>query len=239
MQELRRHRAPVAAHGLAETLGVSVRSLYRDIATLREQGAAIEGEAGMGYVLRPGFVLPPLMFGEDELEALVFGLRLAEVHGDTALGDAAIDVLAKLRAVLPRALRDLADSTALLAAPAAPPPPCTVDLARVRKTIRARRKVEIAYADKGDRATERTIWPIALAFFERVRMVVSWCELRSDFRNFRVDRIARWTESREPIPRPREALLRAWREREGIAEPLAAPAKRGGSLLTKADSGLP
>jgi predicted DNA-binding transcriptional regulator YafY len=230
MQELRRHRAPVAAHDLAETLGVSVRSLYRDVATLREQGAAIEGEAGMGYVLLPGFVLPPLMFGEDELEAIVLGLRLAEVHGDDVLGDAAIDVLAKLRAVLPRALRDLVDSTALLAAPIVETrdaPTCALDLARVRKTIRAQRKVRIAYADKDDRATERTIWPIALAFFERVRVVVSWCELRDDFRSFRADRIAGWIDTREPIPRPRAALLRAWREREGIAEPLDARRGRG------------
>jgi predicted DNA-binding transcriptional regulator YafY len=230
MQEFRRHRAPVAAHHLAETLGVSVRSLYRDVATLREQGAAIEGEAGMGYVLRPGFVLPPLMFGEDELEAIVLGLRLAGVHGDDALGDAAIDVLAKLRAVLPRALRDLADSTALIAAPVGDAAACAIDLAHVRKTIRAQRKVQIAYADKGDHPTERTIWPIALAFFERARLIVSWCELRDDFRSFRADRIARWSETREPIPRPRQALLRAWREHEGIAEPLdtrAAKAVRG------------
>ena len=156
MQELRRYRAPVSAHDLAETLGVSVRSLYRDVATLREQGAAIEGEAGVGYVLRPGFVLPPLMFGEDEIEALVLGLRLAEVYGDDALGDAAIDVLAKLRAVLPRTLRDLADSIALFAVPVGDAPACSLDLARVRKTIRARRKVQIAYADKEDRYSRAT-----------------------------------------------------------------------------------
>jgi predicted DNA-binding transcriptional regulator YafY len=222
MHELRRHRAPVTAEHLARALDVSVRSLYRDIATLRGQGAAIEGEAGVGYVLRPGFVLPPLMFNEDELEALVLGLRFAEVEGDDALGEAAIDVLAKLRAVLPRALREVVDSTALLPAPPGTVPSCTLDLARVRKTIRASRKAQIVYGDGQERRTERTIWPLAIGFFQRTRLIVSWCELRADFRNFRADRISEWRETSEPLPKPRAALIRQWREREKIPEPLQA-----------------
>jgi predicted DNA-binding transcriptional regulator YafY len=222
LQELRRHRAPVTARDLATSLEVSVRSLYRDVATLREQGAAIEGEAGLGYVLKPGFVLPPLMFTEDEVEALVLGLRLAEVHGDDALADAAIDVLAKLRAVVPRALRDVVDATGLMAVPPAEAAPCTLDLSTVRRTIRAAHKARIAYADGHERLTERTIWPLAIGFYERMRLIVGWCELRADFRTFRADRVSAWKELREPFPKPRSALLRAWREREGIPEALVA-----------------
>src|SRR5258708_469041 len=95
-----------------------MRSIYRDVQTLRDQGATIEGEPGIGYLLRPGFLLPPLMFSNEELEAIVLGLRLTAEHGDEALGRAAKDVIAKVRAVLPKELRTLADETALLAGPA-------------------------------------------------------------------------------------------------------------------------
>jgi predicted DNA-binding transcriptional regulator YafY len=222
VQLLRRHRRPVTAETLAEGLEISVRSLYRDIATLRAQGAPIEGEAGVGYVLRPGFLLPPLMFGETELEALVLGLRLAEAHGDALLGAAAVDALAKLRAVLPDDARDLVDGTGLLAGPSQERPVEQIDLGEVRRAIRAQEKVRIVYADASGRGTERTIWPLALAFFARVRLVVGYCESREDFRNFRTDRIARWTPTGAPMPRPRAALLREWQARESIPEPLAA-----------------
>jgi predicted DNA-binding transcriptional regulator YafY len=219
VQLLRRHRRPVTAEALAESLEISVRSLYRDIATLRAQGAPIEGEAGVGYVLRPGFVLPPLMFSADELEALVLGLRLAEEQGDQGLANAALDALAKLRAVLPPDLRDLVDTTALLAGPGADRPPERIDLGGVRRAIRAQRKARIRYADAEGRETERTIWPLALAFLARVRLLVAWCERRGDFRTFRVDRVASWEDLAAPIPRPRAALLREWRARERIPEP--------------------
>src|SRR5678815_3571961 len=101
---LRRYRRPVTAETLAEELGVSPRSVYRDVATLRAQGAQIEGEAGVGYVLRPGFLLPPLMFSDEELDSLVLGLRLCAEHGDDELAKAAHGVMAKVRAVLPRDL---------------------------------------------------------------------------------------------------------------------------------------
>jgi len=118
VQVLRRYRQPVGALALADELEVSIRSVYRDVQTLRAQGATIEGEPGVGYVLRPGFLLPPLMFSDDELEALVLGLRLTVEHADDALGRAASDVVAKLRAVLPKDLRAVVDETALLAGPA-------------------------------------------------------------------------------------------------------------------------
>jgi predicted DNA-binding transcriptional regulator YafY len=220
IQVLRRHRAPVVAARLAEELQVSVRSIYRDIETLRQQGAHIEGEAGIGYLLRPGFLLPPLIFSEEELEALILGLRLAARQGDANLGRAAEDVAAKLRAVLPKELKTFVDETALLAGPAVHRPDERVDLAEVRLCIRSSRKARIDYEDKDGTRTERVVWPVAVGFFERTRVLLAWCESRADFRSFRVDRIATWSSLSERIGTSRTALLQQWREREQIAAQL-------------------
>jgi predicted DNA-binding transcriptional regulator YafY len=213
---LGRYRAPVSAATLADELQVSVRSVYRDVQTLREQGAAIEGEAGIGYLLQPGFLLPPLMFSDEELEAITLGLRLSAEHGDEALGRAAAEVVAKLRAVLPKDLRLMLEGTGLLAGPARERPTEQVDLAEIRRALRREQKAEIDYVDQRNAASTRVIWPIALGFFERVRVVVAWCEQRKDFRSFRADRIRRWATLPSALPRARSALLREWREREDI-----------------------
>ena len=216
VQLLRRHRAPVSASRLAAELSTSVRSIYRDVQTLRGQGAAIDGEAGIGYLLRPGFLLPPLMFADDEIEAIVLGLRLTAEHGDEGLGRAAREVIAKIRAVLPRDLRDLVDDTALLAGPALRRPSETVDLGEIRRAIRGGRKAAIDYVTGEAKPTRRVVWPIGLGFFERARVLVAWCEMRQDFRSFRTDRIRRWTTLTERLPRSRTTLWREWRDREGI-----------------------
>jgi predicted DNA-binding transcriptional regulator YafY len=216
IQILRRHRQPVSAAALARELEVSMRSVYRDIQTLRGRGASIDGEAGIGYILRPGYLLPPLMFSDDELEAQILGLRLVAEHGDEALKRAAVDVVAKLRAVLPKDLRDFVDDTALLAGPAPRRAPDRVALPQVRRAIRAQRKVELAYLDARGRASRRVVWPIALGFFERVRVIVAWCESREAFRTFRTDRITGWRQLAERLPRSRQTLLREWRDQEGI-----------------------
>lgn len=216
VQVLRRYRHPVSAATLAEELGVSLRSVYRDVQTLRAEGATIEGEPGVGYVLRPGFLLPPLMFTDEELEALVLGLRLTVEHGDEALGRASAEVVAKLRAVLPRDLRTLFEETALLAGPARERPPERIDLGDVRRTIREQRKATIDYVDDKGGQTTRTVWPLGLGYFERSRVLIAWCESRQDFRSFRTDRIARWVPLATRLPRSRVVLLREWRERERI-----------------------
>jgi predicted DNA-binding transcriptional regulator YafY len=217
LQALRRRRRPVSAAVLAAELGVSERTIYRDIATLAGQGAAVEGEAGLGYVLRPGFMLPPLMFGDDEIEALVLGLRLVAQRADAPLGSAAADVLAKVMAVLPAELRDKAENAGLIAG-ASGAARATTDVALLRRTIRAERKLQIAYADADGKSTERTIWPIALAFFDRVQVVAAWCETRQDFRHFRTDRITRAEPTNERYPRRRSLLVAEWRRRESIPE---------------------
>jgi len=220
VQVLRRYRHPVSALELAEELGVSTRSVYRDVQTLRGEGASIDGEPGVGYVLRPGFLLPPLMFSDEELEALVLGLRLTVVHADDALGRAAGDVVAKLRAVLPKDLRTLVEEMALLAGPPRERAPELIDVREVRRAMREQNKARILYRDERGAETERVVWPLGLGFFERVRVLVSWCEARQDFRSFRIDRIQRWESLPTRLPRPRVALLREWRKREGVAEPI-------------------
>jgi predicted DNA-binding transcriptional regulator YafY len=216
IQALRRHRAPVSGGDLARELGISLRTLYRDIATLQAQGAHIEGEPGLGYVLRPGFMLPPLMFSDEEIEALVLGSRWVAERGDDDLGQAARNALAKIAAVLPPDLREFAETATLLIAPTNKSTDEQALLAIVRKAIRRERKIEIAYRDGKAGETRRTVWPFALGFFETVRIVAAWCELRQDFRHFRIDRTAAAVELDQRYPHRRAALLKAWRKRQSI-----------------------
>ena len=218
LQALRRFRRPVSGKALALELGVSMRTLYRDIATLQSQGADIEGEPGVGYVLRPGFILPPLMFSEDEIEALVLGSRWVADRGDDLLGAAARNAIAKIAAVLPAELRENLDAANLFAAPGKRAREA-VDLAVLRKAIRAERKLAIRYQAAGGAATERLIWPFALGFFDRVHVVVAWCELRQDFRHFRTDRIASLSVTDVRYKKRRQALLKEWRAMENIPPP--------------------
>jgi predicted DNA-binding transcriptional regulator YafY len=216
IQLLRRHRAPVPGPALADELGISIRTLYRDIATLQAQGADIHGEPGLGYVLRPGFTLPPLMFSADEIEALVLGSRwVARRAEDPRLGDAAANALSKITAVLPAELRDTVEASTLLVG-GGEVIPAVIDLSAIRLAIRNERKLAIAYRNADGTATERTIWPFAIGFFDRVRVVIGWCELRVDYRHFRLDRIARMEALPARYPRRRAAMLKDWREREGI-----------------------
>jgi predicted DNA-binding transcriptional regulator YafY len=214
IQLLRRHRFPVSGAALADELGVSLRTLYRDIAALNAQGAHIDGEAGVGYVLRPGFMLPPLMFSEEEIEALVLGSRWVAERTDGPLRAAARDALAKIVAVLPNDLRDSAGDSGLLIGPGAMAAAGDMELPVIRQAIRTERKLGVAYVDQDGAQTQRTVWPFALGFFDRVRIVVAWCELRHGFRHFRTDRIAALTLSAARYPRRRQTLLKEWRESE-------------------------
>jgi predicted DNA-binding transcriptional regulator YafY len=213
---LHRHRAPVSGAKLAEELGISLRSLYRDIATLQGQGATIQGEAGVGYVLKPGFLLPPLMFSENEIEAIVLGSRWVAKRGDGELSAAARNALAKILTVLPPGLRGEAEGSALIVGPGERISAGEREIAAIRKAIRAERKLLIAYRDGAAQPTRRTIWPFALAFFDRVRVVAAWCELREGFRHFRTDRIDALEIADERYPRRRALLLKEWRAAEGV-----------------------
>lgn len=217
VQCLRRHRRPVTGATLAAELGVSLRTLYRDIATLQGEGAPIDGEAGLGYVLRPGFLLPPLMFGDDEIEALALGARWVAENGDPRLARAARDAVARIEAVLPADLRERLDDAGVWIGPGAARPhePVAADL--LRRAIREEKKLDLAYADADGRPSRRIVWPIALAFFERVRILVAWCELRQGFRHFRLDRMSEAGLLETRYPRRRRTLVKDWREAQGIA----------------------
>jgi predicted DNA-binding transcriptional regulator YafY len=213
MDSLRRHRLPVTAQALAEEQSVSVRTLYRDIQTLIGLGAPIDGEAGIGYLLRPGFFLPPLMFTPEELEALVLGARWVEGRPDAQMARAAKAALGKIATASPDDLRDRIGETGLF--------PVRTHwqgrdseplLAVVRAAIRAEKAVEIDYADETGRTTSREIWPIALAYYEEKQIIGAWCVLREDFRNFRIDRIATARVTDKRFGRRRAALAKEWQE---------------------------
>ena len=208
---LRRHRQPVSGRVLADEIGVSLRTLYRDIATLQAQGATIEGEAGVGYVLRPGFLLPPLMFPPEEIEALVLGSRWVAGRADGPLAEAALSALARIGAVLPAELRAEMEASALFVAPGAAIPADSIDSALLRKAIRTERKLSLAYLDAAGTASERIVWPFALAFFDQVRLLIGWCELRGAFRSFRTDRITRADIRELRYPVRRAELIRQWK----------------------------
>jgi predicted DNA-binding transcriptional regulator YafY len=218
IQVLRRHRHPVSGQTLSDELGVSLRTIYRDVQTLIGQGASIDGEAGVGYVLRPGFVLPPLMFSDEEIEALVLGSRWVAQRTDEPLARAAANAIAKIAAVLPDDLRERMDDSGLLAGPGSEPKEEGIDLTPIRQAIRKERKLILQYADAKGERSRRTVWPIVLGFFDRSRVLAAWCELRQDYRHFRTDRIIGLRLTDKRYPRRRRALMKEWREIEGIPE---------------------
>ena len=210
LQALRNRSTPVSGQDLARELGISIRTLYRDIATLQGQGADIQGEPGLGYVLRPGFTLPPLMFSADEIEALVLGSRwVAARSSDSRLSSSARQALSKITSVLPADLRDRVEATNLLVPQSANAD--SIDAAEIRLAIRDERKTTIGYRSLDNVVSKRTIWPFLIGFFEETRVVAGWCELRQDYRHFRVDRIETVERLAERYPRRRAAMLREWR----------------------------
>ncbi|HRD77777.1 MAG TPA: YafY family protein [Hyphomicrobiaceae bacterium] len=195
--QLMRRKPTVRARELAEALEVSERTIYRDIQDLMASGVPIEGEAGVGYVLKAGFDLPPLMFKEQEIEALVLGARMVEAWADSELALAATDAIAKIEAVIPERLRGYMANTALLAPSSSGVDPIKCDLADLRRAIRNHQKVRFGYTDVLRQTSERTVRPLSLAFFGPVWLLAAWCELRTDFRTFRLDRIERFAVTAE------------------------------------------
>ncbi len=189
IQILRTARKPVTAASLADELEVTVRTIYRDVATLQARRVPIEGAAGLGYVLRKGFDLPPLMFTVDEVEAITVGARLVQRLRDSELQQAAKRVLDKVTVVLPDSLRSHLAEAPFYVSRGDAAMPRGVDVAQVRHAIRDRRKIRISYVDEKSNRTRRTIWPLAMAYYVDVTLIGAWCELRRDFRNFRVERI--------------------------------------------------
>jgi predicted DNA-binding transcriptional regulator YafY len=189
--QLVRGRRLATGEWLAGRLEVSVRTVYRDIADLQAQGVPIEGEAGVGYRMRAGFDLPPLMFTTDEAKALVACVRLAQPRLDAALAEAAEGALSKVLAVLPTGARAAAESLAVYAPYYEVAPQVRAHLESLRTATEARRKVRLKYLDLKDVASERTVRPLGSFYWGAVWTLAAWCEAREDFRSFRVDRIER------------------------------------------------
>jgi predicted DNA-binding transcriptional regulator YafY len=219
IQVLRRKRRPVTAHEIAEELEASVRTIYRDIAQLMADRVPIRGEAGIGYVLEGGFDMPPLMLTPDEIEAAMLGAQWVMTRADPVLARAASDLVAKIGVVIPEHLRPLLMEPALTPLTSHRSPPDAIDMARVRACIRTQGKIALSYRDETARETRRVIWPIAVSYWDAVRLIVAWCEMRNGFRHFRTDRVvaAEFLEARYSTPR---AKLRAlWRrEMEGESD---------------------
>lgn len=188
IQILRVAKRPVTAAAIAERLEVTVRSIYRDIAALQAMRVPIDGERGIGYILRPGFDLPPLMFSIEETEAVVLGLALIERTGDKELTAAAKKVAQKIAAAVPPPLRQLVSARSLHAWGPIAPAPAHVDFTLIRRAIREEEKLALAYQDEQGQVTQRVIKPLALIYYLDAAMIVAWCELRRAIRNFRLDR---------------------------------------------------
>lgn len=187
--QLIRGRRLSTARFLAERLEVSERTVYRDVSDLMAQGVPIEGEAGVGYRMRAGFDLPPLMFTRDEAQALVASVRVARSRLDLGLAAQADAALSKILAVLPPAARAAAESLAVYAPTTGLDPLTRERLQVLREAVDARRWVQLRYRDLKDRRSERRVRPLGCFFWSEVWTLAAWCEERAGFRNFRVDRI--------------------------------------------------
>ncbi|PLS20007.1 helix-turn-helix transcriptional regulator [Neptunicoccus cionae] len=208
MQLLRLLPPPVQAAQLSAELGVSLRTVYRDVDSLRRAGAIIDGAAGFGYTLVEDTAMPPMLFNTDETEALVLGLREVIEIGDPVLADAARNALAKLAASLPDRLSRQMQNSVLSAKRFHSRPEITVDVATIRQAARDEQAIHIHYGDAKGAQTERTIWPLSIIFMDQTLMLLAKCQLRQDFRAFRVDRIRKLSLTDQSFRPHRTSLLR-------------------------------
>lgn len=190
IQILRRASSPMPARCIAATLEVSQRTIYRDILALQAMSVPIAGEAGIGYVLGAGYDLPPLKFTPEEVEAIAVGLSLIGRTGDSDLSVAAARVNRKISSVMQPAMEASVGTSPLHVSRWNAIPPSRVAYRLLRRAIREERKLKLSYEDAVANASERTVWPLALVYYVDTVVLAAWCELRQDFRHFRVDRIA-------------------------------------------------
>jgi len=217
IQLIRSRRRAVTAGWLAERLSVSERTVYRDIRDLIASGTPIEGEAGVGYTLRREYDLPPLMFESEELEALVLGARVVAAFGDEALARAAGSALSRVEMVLPARLKPRLASAALFAPRTLRAELASEALLDVRAALTERRKLRLEYARADGERTERVVRPLGAFFWGRQWTLTAWCELRSDFRTFRLDRITGIEPLEETFPEAPGRTLRDYLARMGAS----------------------
>jgi predicted DNA-binding transcriptional regulator YafY len=215
VQYLRGGRLVTAAI-LAERLEVSERTIYRDIADLQSTGVPIDGEAGIGYIMRSGFDLPPLMFTREEIVALVTGARMVRAWGGTAMRTAAEEALVKIETVLPEKERDRVGGTKIFAPEMGLGEQTRNVIDRCEAAIEVREILSFDYHDEEGKATSRNVQPLGLWFWGKTWTLVAWCELRDDFRMFRLDRMERFAETGHSFkPAPERSLAEILRQIEG------------------------
>ena len=215
LQLLREQRYPITAQHLAEHLEISVRSVYRDIESLREQGVNIEGSVGLGFQLKENFLLPPMSLNETEVEAVYLALQWAKSIPDQALQQASHSVLSKLKAVMPQQKQAFLNNTYLRSIHSWVEVDQSI-VQQVRLAIRMQVKLKIDYIDEQQQVSIRQLWPFALGYFNDKMLVAAWCELREDFRNFRLDRIQKLELTEQHYPQFKRHLYEQWCQKENL-----------------------
>ncbi|MEX0370817.1 MAG: helix-turn-helix transcriptional regulator [Tateyamaria sp.] len=207
---LRQARGPISADTIGTRLGVTKRTVYRDVAALMAQRVPIRGEAGIGYVLEQGFHMPPLMLTADEIEAAVLGAQWVRTRGVPDLARAAEGLIAKIAAVTPDDGQGIFVEPSTSVAPVTTPTE-VLNAADIRFAIRQRRKIDLTYSDDTGAQTDRVIWPILIGYRDAGRIIAAWCELRTAFRYFRTERVVRAKVLPDKVPRRMDVLRAEWR----------------------------
>lgn len=210
IQILRGANTPITGRMLAEELEISLRTLYRDMAELIAQRVPVTGEAGTGYVLDNGYDMPPLMLTPDELDAAALGASWVARHGDPLLAKGARDLIAKLSESVPEELRPIILDSSFRTVSSLPRLKEAFDGAILRQAIRDRLKLSLHYVDAKGAETQRTIWPLFIAYFDHARLIVSWCETREDYRHFRTDSVQSLHIEGHKYPVRRSTAIRDW-----------------------------
>ncbi|MFG1501479.1 YafY family protein [Halobacteriovorax sp. XZX-3] len=211
MQVLRQNQYPVTGSRLADELDISIRTLYRDIETLKQQGARIEGEAGVGYILKPGYFLPPLMFTQDEIEVLMLGLHWVKTFGDISLVSPCKTVLSKVSEVLPKSMTKESNYNYLRVGPPPSKELMNEDLSEFREAIKNGEIIRINYSlKKQNKIKTFTVWPISIGYFSKSRTLVAWNPKENKFSYFETNRIESMYLSDKKYPVKQEVLFKQW-----------------------------
>ncbi len=212
IQILRSTRSPLTGQELADELEISIATLYRDMAELHAQRIPIRGEAGVGYVLDDGYDMPPLMLTADELEAAALGAAWVAQEADPSLARAARDLVSKLSSAIPKELRPIVLDASSKAIQTRTRVSERFDSALLRHAIRERYRLQLIYKDRDGTMSDRIVWPLLIAFLDRTRYLVAWCERKEDYRHFKTERVQELKVLAKKYPSRRAALLKGWEE---------------------------
>lgn len=210
IQILRSARTPITGRDLAGELETSLSTLYRDMAELHAQRIPITGEAGVGYILDDGYDMPPLMLTADELEAAALGASWVAAEADPSLARAARDLVSKLSAAVPKELRPVVLDASSKPIQTRARVAERFDSALLRHAIRERYRLQLIYTDRDGSTTDRIVWPLLIAYLDRTRYLVGWCETKADYRHFKTQRVQELRVLAEKYPGRRAVLLKGW-----------------------------